>query len=232
MERICVTVFIWCSCLQLFAQEQEQSVVDHANKYMQESGAFSALYYGNEYEGYPRTKNHPFLKDLQYAKVQLSYQNVVYPDVSLRLDVYRGELIVQSPMYHEIVLFPEKVNYAVLHGLFVVYLQKDSLPGCPSDGYYILHYSGKNKVLEKVNALLLEKTSPNHMERFFEFSSHYYILLDGVIYSIKGKKGLLKVLHPYKKELSQYISSRKLSFRKDKEQFLISTVSEYERISK
>lgn len=231
MARICLIFVIWVSCLQLIAQELKQSVDSNVIRYMQQSGGSSALYYGNEYEGYPRTTNHPFLKDIQFEKTQLSYQNVVYPEVWLRLDLNRDELIVRSPTLREIVLFPQKVDFAILHGLHVFYFQNDSLPGCPSGGYYILLYSGKCKVLEKINAPLLEKTTTNRLDRYFEFSSQYYLFLDGKYYNIKGKNGLLNVLQPYKKELKQFISSRKLSLRNQSEQFLIQTIGEYERIS-
>jgi len=217
-------------CLQLSAQEYKQPVDELTLNYLQVSGSFSTLYYGNEYEGYPRTTNHPFLKDIQFTKARLSYQNVVYPEVLIRLDLNRHELIILSPASREIVLFPEKVDFADIHGFHVIYFQNDSLPDCPSNGYYLLLHAGKCKVLEKINATLLEKSTTNRLDRYFEFSSQYYLYMDGQYYTIKSRMGLWNVLQPHKKALKQFVSSRKLNYRNNTGQFLVETVREYERL--
>jgi len=230
VKKIGLVLLISGIYIQLFAQEYKQPVDEITLKYLQVSGSFSTLYYGNEYEGNQRTTNHPFLKDIQFTKARLSYQDVVYPEVLIRLDLFRNELIILSPISREIVLFPEKVDYVDLHGFHVVYFQKDSLPGCPPNGYYLLLHAGKCRVWEKINATILEKSTTNRLDRYFEFSSLYYLYLDGQYYTIKSRKGLWNVLQPYKKELKQFVSSRKLNFRNNTGQFLIETVREYESI--
>jgi hypothetical protein len=72
MAKFYLILLLLGSCLQLFAQEQGQSVIDFTSEYMQVAGGYSVIYYGNEYEGYPRATNHPFLKDILFTKAQLS----------------------------------------------------------------------------------------------------------------------------------------------------------------
>ena len=213
------------------SQERCEAVDSAAMAYFRTVNSYSPLYYGTEYEGYPRTTNHPYLIDDQYTKARLSYQHVIYPEVLLRLDLNRNELIVRSPGFRNIVLFPGNVDFTEMHGKHIIYFQKDSLSGCPSSGYYILLYSGNYTVLEKRNAQLMEKTSPGLLERYFDFTTRYYLLKDGIYYTIKNKQGLLKVLHPFKKELKRFISSHRLNFKDDAEEFLILTVIEYEQLS-
>ena len=192
----------------------------------------SVLYYGKEQDGYPRILNHPYFKDDRPAKARLSYCGVVYPQAMLRLDLHRDELVALSPDNRSIVLFPENVDYAELHGQKIIYFRSDSLRGCPDSGYYILLYSGKCNVLKKQTADIMVNTSNiTRLEHYFNFSTKYYLYKDGVYYTIRNKMGLLRVLRPYKHELKRFIASNKLHFRQNAEEFIFRTVSEYEKIA-
>ncbi|MDR2148174.1 MAG: hypothetical protein LBE91_17145 [Tannerella sp.] len=231
MVRFKVTVLLLLVCGGMTAQERNKSADSVAIDFFQAIGSFAALYYGHEYEEYPQTTNHPYLIDEKYTNARLSYGKTIYPEVLLRLDLYRNELLVRSGAgYRNIVLFPENVEFAEMHGKHVVYFQKDDLPGCPASGYYILLYSGKYKVLEKISAQLIEKTESGKLERYFQFSTRFYLLKDGVYHPVKSKRGLLKALSPYGKELKKFISTRKLNYKKGTEDFLILTLGEYERL--
>ena len=215
---------------QLFAQDAKIDNV--AFDYLQTVGNQSVLYYGKQQEGYLRASNHPYLNDSQYAKARLSYCGVIYPDAMLRLDLNRDELIILSPNYHNIVLFPENVDYAELYGRHIIYFRYDSLHGCPSTGYYIILHSGNCKVLEKQTATLAVKNTGNTtLENYYVFKTNFYLYKDGVYHNIWNKSGLLKVLYPYKKELKHFISTNRLNFRRNAEEFLIRIVSEYEKLS-
>jgi len=215
---------------RLFAQEliQYQLLEDTALEYMRIAGKQSALYYGKEQEMHQRTINHPYLENEHFAKARLSYNDVIYPEAMLRLDLNRDELIIVSPDFRQIVLTPENVDFAELYGKHIVYLQHDSLPGCPSTGYYYLLHSGNCKILEKqVNRMIPNDKS----EMYFVQSTYFYLYKDGAYYTIRSQRGLLKALGSYKKELKRFISANHLSFRPFTEIFLFLTVSEYEKLS-
>ena len=223
--------FVLC-CGHLFAQDTRQQLIDHAAiEYLRIAGNQSVLYYGNEHDGHPRTSNHPYLKDAQYSKARLSYLRVVYPEVMLRLDLSRNELVIQSPELRNFVLFPENVDYAELHGQHIIYFRYDSLPGCPSTGYYVLLHSGKCKVLEKNSALLMRNNQSTTLDQYFTLSTNYYLYKDGVYHIIRNKRGLLNVLYPYKKELKHFISSHRWRFRHEAAELIAQTVKEYEKLS-
>jgi len=149
----------------------------------------------------------------------------------LRLDLNRGELITQSPDYHNIVLFPENVDYVDLHDQHIIYFQPDNLPGCPSTGYYTLLHSGNCKILKKQIATQMEKINSNIVERYFDFSTWFYLFKDNTYYVIKTKRGLLNVMYPYKKELKRFISANRWRFRHDADELITQTVIEYEKLS-
>ena len=230
MKRIILFVLIFrAGCL--FAQ-QTLPADNTAVEYLHGIGTQSVLYYGKQQEGHPRTSNHPYLNDAKYATARLSYCGIIYPGAMLRLDLNRNELIILSPNYHNIVLFPENVDCAELHGKHIIYFLRDSLPGCPSTGYYFMLHSGNFRVLEKQTATLSVKNSGNTaLENYFSFKTNFYLYKDGVYHTVRGKGGLLKVLYPYRKELKQFISAGRLSFRRNAEEFLVRTVSEYEKLS-
>jgi len=217
----------------LFAQEVtrrqmlDQSVVEYLKTVNEES----ALYFGPLQEELPRTTNHPYLNEPQYAKARLSYLGAIYPEAMLRLDLRRHELVVFSPDNSNIVLFPENVDYAELHGQHVIYFQPDNLPGCPSNGYYFLLHSGNCKVLEKQTASLNRRNTLGVWEEYYIISTKFYLFKDSAYQTIWNKRGLLKALQPYKKELKRFISANHLSFRENQEEFLVRTVVEYEKLS-
>jgi len=233
MVRISVLLFLLGSVC-LFAQD---AVLGHAVdisavEYLHVAGDQSALYYGKEQEGYWRVLNYPYLHDAQYVKARLSYRRIIYPEALLRLDWHRNELVVMSPDKRNVVLFPENVDYVELHGKHIIYFRRDNLPGCPSSGYYILLYSGQCKVFEKQTASMVRNTNnTSRVEYYFSFSTNFYLFKDGVYHNIRNKRGLLKVLHPYKRELNRFISSNNLRFRHNAQELISRTVSEYEKLS-
>ena len=222
--------FLIFGCGQLLAQDVgRQRLIDNsAAEYLRFAGNQSAIYYGNLQDGHPRATNQPYLKDEQYAKARLSYHRVIYPEAMLRLDLSRDELIILSPDHRHIVLFPENVGYADLHGLRIIYFQRDSLPGCPPAGYYYLLHSGKCKVLEKQTAMMM---LDNSQQYYYSVDTKFYLYHKGSYSIIRNKRGLLKALQPYKKELKRFISSHQLLYRRDAEKFITQTVIEYEKLS-
>ena len=217
----------------LYAQEATlQQLIDRAAAdYLKSVGDESVLYYGNLQEELPRATNHPFLQDQQYARARLSYLGAIYPEALLRLDLRRHELVVFAPDARQIVLIPENVDVAELHGRRVIF-ESGGLPGGLSKGYYLLLHSGECKVLEKRTASLNRKeNSANVLEEYYIISTRFYLYKDGVYHTILSRRGLLNVLQPYKKELKRFISENHLSYRKHKETFLVRTVVEYEKLT-
>ena len=230
MIKLCILLLFFGSG-RLLAQDivRQQSIDSAAVMYSRMAGKQLPLYYGKEQEDYQQISIHPYFVDWRFANARLMYGEVIYPEVLLRLDINRDELIVISPDYRQIVLFPENVDFVELHGKHIIYFQRDTLPGCPSSGYYILLHSGNCKVLEKQTATLRLNSSTR--EPYYAFTTQYYLHKDGVYYAIRNKKGLLKALSPYKKELKRFISANHLRFRQNAEEFLSRTVSEYEKIT-
>ena len=231
MIRTCLLFCLIFGSGCLLAQDvvHQQLIDNSAIEYLRIVGNQSVLYYGNEQDVQPRATNQPYLKNNQYVEARLSYRKVIYPKALLRLDLSRDELITLSPGFRHVVLFPENVDFVELHGKHVIYFRRDSLPGCPSGGYYFLLHSEECKVLERQTASLILNSSTG--EFYYALSTKFYLCKDGVYYNIRNQKGLLKVLSPYKKELKRYISSHHWRFRRDTEELIAMTVREYENLT-
>jgi len=231
IPKVFLFFILFTGCGPLFAQDagRERQIDSLAVSYLQTVRGNSTLYYGDQQLSPPRSSNHPYLNDVQFSKARLSYHGVIYPEALLRFDIWRNELVILSPNSRAIVLYPEYVDFAELHGKHILYFRNDSLPGSPSTGYYILLYSGKCKILERNTAV---RESRSTYEQYYLFKKEFYLYKDGVYHTIRNKRMLLAVLQPYKKELKQYISSRKLRFREQSDLFLVRTISEYEKLTK
>jgi len=215
----------------LYAQNtgRRQQLDSIAASFVLTAGGYSALYNGGQQVPPPLATNHPYLNDKQFVKARLSYHGVIYPEVLMRFDLSQNELTVLSPNYRTVVLYPEYVDFAELHGNHIIYYRKDSLPGAPSTGYYNLLYSGKCRILGKNTAMIRINYSMRMPHYIFE--KKFYLYHDGAYHTIRSKQGVLKVFQPYKKELKQFISTNHLRFRNNTNLFLVKTAGEYEKLS-
>jgi hypothetical protein len=210
-------------------REAEAMIEATAVRYIDSVAGFSTLYYGRLQEPYWYTAtNHPYLKDVRYTKGIVRYGGTYYPDILLRWDMNRDELLVFAPGNHSVVLSPDKTEEAVIHGYSVIYLQ-DSLTNSPPPGYYLLLHTGRYTVLAKPAAVNQQRTYQQRIENVYMITTKYYIKKDGAYYPVRNKTALLNVLSDYQKELNHLIRVNRYSFRRDAEKMLVETVKEFER---
>jgi hypothetical protein len=220
---------------QLLAQDQtlEQLAGTFISHYIDSVSNYATVFYGKLQEPYSiAASNHPYLNDSRYVQGKLSYGGVIYPDMPLRLDLYRDELLMPTPdRQYNIVLVPEKLGRADLHGYHLTYLKRDNLPGCPPSGYYMLLHDGQCAVFEKQTTVLQQKISQQGIESSYSLTVRYYIRKDGAYYQIKNKKSLLNALGACQKELERLIRANKFRFKRDAERMIAAVVKEYEKLN-
>ena len=228
---VVLLLLLFSALKPIYAQNAErQQVIDNlALDYMRIAGNQSVLFYGIEQMAHPRVLNHPYLNSERYAPARLSFNGVIYPEVMLRLDLSRDELVIQSPDLRNIVLCPENVDFAELHGRRIIYFRHDYLPGSPPTGYYFLLHSGETKVLKRQTATLVIDQA--RRGQYFRFTSRIFLYKDGAYHTIRNRRGLLRVLSPHRRELRQFISANRLRFRRNAEEFITQVVREYEKLS-
>ncbi len=220
-----------------YAQETEVSAqvpISFSTEYMQAAREQAVIYSGREQIIYPAYYiGHPYLVSTDFVKGTIVYDGIQYPNLRMRLDLYRNELIVSVPHgSYNVVLQPDKLNTADFHSYRLFYHYPDGLKGSPGEGYCILLDDGACRVIEKPIALLLEKVKDIDMEVYFEQSSRFYILKEDVYYAVKSKSGVLKVFKTHKKELNRFAKQQQLDFKKETGKSIVALVNEYERLTK
>ena len=226
-------------CLIIFGLQQLHAQNDqYAVGYMNAASTNAALFSGNEQKTLAlRLTNHQYFKTQDYVKGRLSYNGIVYPDVWLRWDLYRDELITMSPVYYNIALKSEYIDFVEIHGYRIFNLQPDGLPGCPPAGNYILLYSGEHLLLEKQTNQLYGKEGSDLSDRFrvdhyFTLTTTFYLLKDGAYYRIKNRSTLLKALDTHRKELKHFIRANDFKYKHNAEKMVLEVVKEHEKLNR
>ena len=230
---LCLMLFGWQT---LSAQDSSVSAIEpYASAYMDVASAHAALFSGNRQQQLVQTLlNHQYFKEQDFVGGRLSYGGIVYPDVSLRWDLYRDELIILSPASYNIVLTSEIIDFAEIYGYHIFYLHPDSLSGCPPAGNYIRLHSGDDYLLlEKLTNTMYrdENVRRNRYVYYFALSSDFYLQKNGTYHKITNRRTLLKTLDTHRKELRRFIRARDLRYKLDAEKMVLETVKEHEKLS-
>ena len=229
---LCLILLCW---QHLSAQDSLRRITDrHAANYMSAVSNHAVLFSGSRQQ--PLTQyllNHQYLIDENYVSGRLSYNGVVYPDVLLRWDLYRDELLILSPAFYSIVLNYENIDFAELHGYRIFYLYPNGFPGCPPAGNYILLHSGNHLLIEKlIKSLVWDTKSSKRAEYYCILSTTFYLQKDGVYYKIRNRRTLLQSLDTHRKELRRFIRANDLRYRHDAEKTVLEVVKEHEKLSR
>lgn len=203
-------------------------------QYLSTANEYAILFNGKEYNRYTKqTKNHPYLVQKDFADGEISFGGIYYPHVQMLLDLYKDELIVQAPSKpYSIIVEKERFDSARLHGYQII---KPAIRGWENLGgneYVLLLHDGNYPVIKKYFIQYEEKVNGLSVEASFRIKEQYYICKENYCHPVRNKSSLLKLFPERKKELGQFIKTRKLNFRKNPEQAFISIVEHYETLNR
>ena len=228
-------IFCW---QQLPAQDNSlrQTTERYAADYMNVASGYAALFSGVRQQPLLQILlNHQYFKEQEYVNGRLSCHGVVYPNVPIRWDLYRDELVIQSPNNYNIALKRESIDFAEIYGYHIFYLHPDNLPGCPPAGNYIRLHSGDDYLLlEKLTNTMYrdESVRNNRYQYYFDLTTEFYLLKNGEYYKITNRRTLLKTLETHRKELRRFIGVHNLRYKRDAEKMALEVVKEHERLSR
>lgn len=164
-----------------------------------------------------------------FAVGDLWYDGVKYCGITMRLDLFRDELMVQvaegSP--HTAVLDPLRLGYADLRGYRIIYIPERSPRFNLPEGYYLRLREGRHDMLRKERFLF----SLSKME-FIDRSLRFYVEKDGVYHPVNpNKRSLMRVLRDRRRELERFVRENRIDVKRDTESSLVRIVEEYERLT-
>lgn len=204
----------WLSLLVLYLPIQSQE--SYIQQYLDMVKEYAVIYNGEMEEGYTPAlyQNFPYYINPNFASGDLYFNNNLYTNQQLRLDLYKDELIVLVPgkQFNKIIDF-HGVDKATIHGVTIVYKDKSSNL---SSGYYIqLYTSSSMEMLQKITAEI-DKVNLGD-KRSFKIKEQFYLIQKGknpVI--VKNKNTFIKLFPGYKKEINSYIKQNNLKFSHNK----------------
>lgn len=203
----------------------QKSVNNAVGLYFASIGDQSGLLNGNQYVPYSfsfKEGGHPFFNKEDLSAGSVVYNKVLYTDIQLLYDEV-GDFVVFADRFHRIKLISERVTSFTVYNTNFIRIVKDSLkPSLINTGFYCLLYEGKLTVLKKEIKAISEETvsSVDGIIRFIRAKSYYYIKKNNTYYQVKKKKDLSEIFKDNKKDIQQFIKNNKLSFKKDRDNFL------------
>lgn len=233
--------FILLLCLLPFASQAQSdtsfvqvAVSDALLSYKNAIGLHAHLYNGQEYyvPVKPYLEGHQFLEDKIFKEGKIKYDGAWFEAVPMLHDVVQDELIIIHPgSGHPQMLVKKRLEGFEVHGRSFVYLKADSTnhSGMPS-GFYNLLYDGDVKLLMRHQKTIHERTSSNGMEGEYKDASRFFLLKNAAYNEVSNKRSVLRVLQDQKKQLNRFASANKLRFKKNREEALLKTVQQYDKL--
>lgn len=200
--------------------------------YHKTTGSASNVYNGPQYEAYYPVfdkETHPFFNLKSFSLGAVLFDGVWYNNVPLLYDIIRDELVLQHfNTVSWVSLIKDKIEGFNLQGYRFIKIKKGN-PFNLAEGFYNRLYAGGLTLLAKHRKDREEYIDQNIvLSKSFE-RTHYYVIKEGKIFSVKNKKTLLNVLGDKKNSLNQYIRQNRLSFKKEPEKAILQTVTYYDQ---
>lgn len=213
-----------------------QSSIQHALAAYEEAvGVQTHLYNGTEYLDYskPHLEGDQFFKSKAVARGNIFYDGTWYMQVPLLYDLVTDEVIMphnSSGLMMKLV--NAKIDTFQLHGHTYVRQKADSAnQALLQPGFYDLMYNNDIQFLVKRSKSIQERAVQGGMEGEFKPASKFYIRKDGNYHQVSSRGSVYKVFKDKKKQLQKYASSKRLKFRKQKEEAILALTQYYDSLS-
>lgn len=195
--------------------------------YTKTIGVQSRLFEGSEYKDYIAQRDeYPFMHD-DVVNGNIKYHGEVYKDIPLYYDLEKDQIITSYPHGNKVQLLREKVEYFEIDGHKFVPLFNTKIP----DGFYDLQYDGKMKfyVHKRKESVLKVNSNGSDPHRVFEQRVKYFILKNGIFFSVKSKKSVLALLKDKKRNLKKALRAENIRFKPERERAIAFLLRNYEQ---
>lgn len=195
---------------------------------------YALIYNGKEYLRYEKeTTNHPYLLYAEFKEGTISYGGIVYPQVPMKLDLFRDELVLQSPnKLYPVIAEKERIDYILLNGYRIINPSARGWQNQIGNEYVVLLSDNIYPVIKKYLITYEENVNGLTVEASFRIKERFYVIKENTCYPVKNKRALFNLFPDKKKELGQYAREQKLNFKKQPEQAFVTIVKHYEALSR
>lgn len=190
------------------------------------------LYNGRQFNGYSNLiEGYAYYLTNDWQTGSIRYEGMWFHDIPIMYDSYKDEVIVRSPQGFPFILFSQRVQEFSFAGKNFVRLEADS-NRVISPGFYQRVVSGKLTMYAKRSKQLEEKIEGLVVERKFLPNERYFLLKDGLYYSIDKQKSLLDVVRDRRQEMQDHLKQQGIRFKNTPETAIIKVAEFYNQPSK
>lgn len=219
--------------LALFATHfaEAQSAYDNtAGIYYRKIGGQAALYNGELYNRPTNiTSGHAYLDADSLMRGSVFYDGLLFTGVLLALDQTTDELITETYNRANLLqLVKSKVQYFEINNKLFI---RKSFEGVES--FFQRLYEGRSGLLNR-ETKKIEKNIVSQLETEFNIAlrTRYYLNMKGRLVEVRSRREFLKLLGEQRAAVNRFLNQKRLNFRKDTEQYLISGITHYDELSK
>ena len=189
----------------------------------------SRLYNGGDYVLYmPADEEHPYFESDDWTNGSIVFWGELYENVPLLYDLTIDEPITEQNRGNAIRLAGEKVERFIIFGHHFVRLHQDEMNKI-ADGFYDRLYDGKSKVYAKYSKSYQQTLSGYKVIPRFDESKKYYLVKDGIFYSVKTKASLLRVLN-HKQEVKNFMRKNHIQLTANRETAFVRVAEFYDTL--
>ncbi len=180
------------------------------NKYLEKAGD-NALAYAGEigiiYNPYFYS-NMPYYISREYNTGNIYFEHTFYPNQLLKIDLHKDQLIILTPeAHHGVVVNPRNIKKIELHGRVFIWHTPPVHSGLPT-GYYMVMSDGDQ--VQLLCRLSYQMLSPSDKaQREFSPTQKYYIVHQGIHYSVKSRSSFNKIFPSLKKQMKAFEKTHK-----------------------
>ncbi len=192
----------------------------------------AGLYNGRLYADYRYTISNgiPFLDTTQSTPGSVIYNDILYENVRLLLDILKQKLLVTTPgssLLQE--LTGERVSrFTILNHQFINFQGQQKARTMPN-GFYEILFDGKNSILYKrYTKQIVDDLSTQRVIRNVVDKNFYYIQRDNSVYQLTTKKTLLRAYKNHRKEINNYLRKAKINIRRPEDANLSALTAFYD----
>jgi len=201
--------------------------------YHKAAGDQLGLYNGIQYGGYPFsfTEGHPFFYSNKADTGSVVYDGILYENLTMQYDEIAEGLFMQDSLRRIQLLNPRIERFVLFGNNFIRIVRDTASAALVKTGFYNVLYGGGVSLLKKEIKLIRDDVSTGEIRHFVDAADYYYLKKNNTFYSIKSKGALLNLFKDKKKQIKQYISKNKLSYRKDRDNMLAKATAYYDQLT-
>ncbi len=194
----------------------------------------AGLYNGTAYEAYGHGVNGiPFFLADSMVMGSVMYDGFLYEDVPVKYDMDNDQLLTTYYYNNTLLqLIKDEVGYFDIMGhRFVRFDKNQQTPGSP-DGFCELLYGNKKmSVLVKRGKRIQQSTNPDDKSSTFVQYNQYLIYRDNKFLPVNSEDDLMKIFNDKAPDLKKFMRSKKVKYKKNAEQAILTATLFYNGIT-